>query len=326
MTDLRDSISPFGVLDFLAWDHDWNAYHYAGDKVDRTAALMEEAGVGFVRMDFLWSDIEPEKGKWEFAKYDRLVKTLWKHHIKVAGLLAYNPLWSGSRWNHAPDHTLYARYARRVVEHFNDRVRHWEIWNEPDHENYWRPQDEMASYVQLLRRVYPLLKEADPTCVVHIGGMSRCLPASMKQIYTHGGQDFFDVTNIHPFSNPTMPDVMEGLWLLFQSVRKVMDAHGDQRKPIWFSEVGCPGMADPQSTVDWWLGRNTNEAQQAEWVRKLYAEPLRWTGVEKIFWTYFRDVHRRWGDGTDYFGLVRENFSKKPAFEAYQQAVKLSSN
>jgi hypothetical protein len=101
-----------------------------------------------------------------------------------------------------------------------------------------------------------------------------------------------------------------------------MEEHRDEYKPLWFSEVGCPGMGDPRTSADWWLGPNVREADQAQWIRTLYGEPLQWKGLEKIFWSYFRDVPEHWGDGTDYFGLVRNNLSKKPAFEAYRQAAR----
>src|SRR4051812_20912649 len=111
MSDPRDSDSPFGVLDFLAWDHDQFQRHYQPDEVERSAALMREAGIGFVRFDFLWGDLEPQPGRFEFAKYDRIVDTLRRHGVQTTAMLAYNPSWSGKKWNAAPDLMSYCRFA-----------------------------------------------------------------------------------------------------------------------------------------------------------------------------------------------------------------------
>ena len=70
---------------------------------------------------------------------------------------------------------------------------------------------------------------------------------------------------------------------------------------------------------NWWMGNNPTERQQAEWVKKVYTELLKDAHVEKIFWAFFRDTKNHWKNGVDYFGLVRWDYSRKPAFKAYQE-------
>jgi hypothetical protein len=59
--ETHDSANRFGVLTFLPWNHDWNFKFYAGHRVETAVDLIHEVGVGFVRMDFLWDDIEPKR-------------------------------------------------------------------------------------------------------------------------------------------------------------------------------------------------------------------------------------------------------------------------
>jgi hypothetical protein len=319
--DSRDSHSPFGVLDFLAWDTDKFGRHYRGDDAEKSVRLMRDAGVGFVRFDFLWEDIEPIQGQFSFDKYDRLVDLLFKNGIKVQALLAYNPSWSSGPWNRAPDTVRYGQYANAVVSHFKDRVRHWQIWHEPDSPSFWPPQDQMQRYAALLKHVYPLLKSTDPTCVIHLGGLARSLPGALKHVYERGARDFFDVVNIHPFANPLTPDALHALQFLYQAIRRVMEQHQDVSKPVWFTEIGCPGVPEGTTAANWWLGKNPSESEQASWVSTVYGELPRWEGVEKIFWCFFRETVAHFKSGSDYDGLIRNDFSKKPAFEAYRRAV-----
>jgi len=318
-SDPRDSQNPFGVLDFLAWDHSWNGYHYGADEVERAATLMEEAGVGFVRVDFPWSDIEPEKGRFDFEKSDRIVSILSKHGIRILAMLHYNAAWAGE-WNEAPSESDFLIYAEAVVDRYKDRIRYWEIWNEPDSDIYWKPQDEMKSYVSLLKAVYPVIKKVDPTSKVVLGGLSQNIPISARRVYKNGGKDFFDVMNIHPFIDPLLPNPLELLRSEYRGVRRIMNLNGDGEKPVWFTEIGCPGTGDT-TRKNWWKGRNPTEAEQAWWVEALYRESLTWEGVERVFWAFFRDTPDHFKNGIDQFGLVRLDFSKKPAYEAYQRVA-----
>ena len=56
----------------------------------------------------------------------------------------------------------FAAYVHAAVTHYKERVKHWEILNEP---GYLRPED----YAKLLAVAYRACKDADPMCHV-IGG------------------------------------------------------------------------------------------------------------------------------------------------------------
>jgi len=317
--DSRDSDSPYGVLGFLIWNHDWNYYHYdTTEKIARAADLMKEAGIEFVRMDFLWVDVEPKPGVFDFAKYDTIVNILHERGIKILGILHYNPSWDNEPWNKAPNPKLYTRYATKTVKHFKDRVKYWEIWNEPDEPEYWMPQDGMKAYSSLLKMVYPAIKRVDPTSEVLMGGVSNRVELSIKTLYARGCKNYFDIINIHPFANPIAKDPIKSVYGLYKSVRKVMIKNNDGDKKIWFTEIGCPGVKKPSRRIAWWHGIGPNEQEQAKWVKRIYEESLKWKNVDKVFWAFFRDTDSFFKSAVDYFGLVDCNFRKKPSYRIYK--------
>ncbi|MBN3037955.1 MAG: beta-galactosidase [Candidatus Omnitrophica bacterium] len=319
--DQRDSENPYGVLGFLPWQHPWNSYHYDTiEKVEKAVKLMSEAGVGFVRLDFLWYDLEPEPGVFDFEWYDQVVDVLWANDIKILALLHYNPRWRQDvPWNAPPDFDLYKRYATAMVEHFKDRVKYWEIWNEPDEKTYWQPQDDMQTYTALLKMIYPEIKKVDPSAQVLMGGVSKTITVSLKRIYRNGGKDFFDVVNIHPFVDPLAPDAIDYVKGIYNGVCKEMAKYGDQDKKIWFTEIGCPGVKESTRENGWWNGISPTEEQQAQWVDTVFSECLKWPGVDKVFWAFFRDTDEHFKSGVDYFGLIRNDFTAKPAYTAYKR-------
>ncbi|MCX5708934.1 MAG: cellulase family glycosylhydrolase [Candidatus Omnitrophica bacterium] len=158
--------NPFGVLEFLHWNHSWNNFQYPDqESLEKSIALMKEAGVGFVRVDFGWQDIEPAQGKIDYAKYDALVDLLSRNKIEILGILDYCTDWASPKktWNYPnPDNAFFLKYASGVVQRYKDKVKYWELWNEPDSQTYWNPQDGMKGYVNLLKEVYAELKKIDP--------------------------------------------------------------------------------------------------------------------------------------------------------------------
>lgn len=174
----------------------------------------------------------------------------------------------------------------------------------------------------MLKDVYIEAKKIDPECKILNGGFTESIPQSLKRLYKYGAGKYFDILSIHPFANPLNPNAEEIVIGIYNSCEKIMRANGDDKK-IWITELGCPGVKSAAKENGWWAGVSPNEKQQAQWVKDIYLKLLpRMPGCEKIFWAFFRDCKGHWKNGVDYFGLVRWDLSKKPAFQAYRQAVK----
>jgi polysaccharide biosynthesis protein PslG len=315
--DTRDTDSAFGVLAFLHWDHDWNAHHFPASSIAQAATLLKNSGAGTVRLDFLWSDVEPDRGQFVWDKYEAIIDALRQCGLCVLGVLQYNPTWRPGSWNQAPVDADYVRYAREAVRRFRSRVRYWEIWNEPDHPNYWQPQDGLTAYASLLTKAAAAVREEDPTAQILLGGLSQNISANLRLVYEKAGRDAFDVVNIHPFANPLTAGARAFVERTTRECVEVMRAFGDGEKPIWITEIGCPGVASGE-VKPWWLGVNPTEDEQARWLEDIYTNMPLWPNVERVFWAFFRDTPRHFGDGVDYFGLIREDYSLKPAFERYR--------
>jgi len=321
---MNNSDSPFGVLEFLHWDHPWNNYKYPDKKsLKKAVRLMKEAGISWVRLDFLWGDIEPQQGTFKFAKYDQIVEAVTAEGISILGILHYSADWASScgAWNCPPkDNKLFVNYAINVASRYKDKVKFWEIWNEPDSGTYWKPQDGLKSYCILLKDVYFALKKIDPGCIVLNGGLAEGI-GSVNRLYDNGAKDYFDILNIHIFQSPLNQGAIHAVTSYPKIAYKVMKRNGDGNKKIWVTEIGCPGVRRGSRTANWWMGENPDEAQQAEWVKHVYKGLLADQSVAKVFWAFFRDCQGHWSNGVDYFGLIKWDYSKKPSFKAYRQVV-----
>lgn len=314
--------NPFGVLEFLNWNHPWNNYKYSSKRdLEKAILLLQEAGVGWVRVDFLWGDIEPQEGNFDFAKYDRIVKLLRSKGIQILGILNYSTDWASGcgQWNCAPkDNLVFVNYTRKVIERYKGQVKYWELWNEPDSATYWKEQDGLKSYCILLKEFYIAAKQIDPDCKILNGGLANGL-ASINHLYDNGAKDYFDILNIHSFQTPLQAGAIKAVANYPELAYKIMQRNGDGNKKIWITEIGCPGLEEGLSTDNWWMGNNPTECQQAAWVEEVYTVLLKDPQVEKIFWAFFRDTKKHWNNGVDYFGLLRWDYSIKPSFKVYKK-------
>jgi hypothetical protein len=317
--------SPYGVLEFLNWNHSWNNYKYGSKKeLEKAIALMKKAGVGWVRMDFLWDEIEPVPGQFQFEKYDEIVELLNKNNINILALLDYSAGWasSGQEWNCPPaDNKLFVNYALKVIGRYKDKIKYWEVWNEPDSYVYWSMQDGLKSYCVLLKDVYAAAKKLDPECKILNGGLANGL-ASINRLYDNGGKDYFDILNIHIFESPFNPGSIKAIAAYSELAYKIMSRNGDMHKKIWVTEIGCPGVKRGQKAKNWWMGENPDERKQAEWLKLALTQLIKNKNIERVFWAFFRDCKDHWSNGVDYFGLVRWDFSRKRAFFAYKECVR----
>ena len=283
---------------------------------------MKEAGVGWARIDFLWDDIESSPQEFNFTKYDYIVDLCNKNNLNILAILDYSATWATAKgiWNYPPkDNKLFVNFAAKVIERYKDKIKYWEVWNEPDSFTYWVTQDQLKSYCVLLKDVYIAAKKVDADCKILNGGLANGL-ASVNHLYDNGCKGYFDILNIHIFQTPLNPDSIKAVTAYPKLAYKVMSRNGDAAKKIWITEIGCPGVKSRLTVKNWWMDKNPNEHEQAEWLKLIYSELLKDETIEKIFWAFFRDTKNHWNNGIDYFGIVRRDFSKKPAFKAYKQS------
>ncbi|MBP7088837.1 MAG: cellulase family glycosylhydrolase [Candidatus Omnitrophica bacterium] len=288
--------------------------------IDRALELIKELGVSIIRVDFSWNHIEKEKNIFDFQRLDCIVSACQKNNIQILGVLGYSPPWTGNNWNSPPsDVKALLNYIATTIKRYPD-VKYWEFWNEPDYYIYWQPQDDMKTYTDILKSVYTTIKSANPKSYVLLGGLTSDGFYAFKNILRYGGGDYFDIANFHPFIDPFRKNNLEEIKHKLNHIRKELEKYNLHKK-IWLTEIGCPGITNKAKTCSWWFGQCPNEFQQAEFLKKLYNFILAEKDVEKIFWAFFQDTSNHFKNGVDYFGLIRTDYSKKPAYHEYKKII-----
>lgn len=325
-----------GVLAFFPWNEDWNRFMYPGEEAWlKDILLLKKAGITLVRLDFLWDRLEPVKGKFDYAYYDKLIKTLVENKIEILGLLGYCTLWANDKkkWNLPPKNTKdFYNFVFTVVSRYKQHIHYWEIWNEPNIAVYFEVSNWAASYVPILKEGYNAAKKADPQSVVLHGGLGQSVSESLEELYRRGAKPYFDKVNIHPFVNPvdlSKRPLSKVVSFDIDQVAEVMKKNGDASKKIWITELGCPGR-DPevspwnsQSPKTWFMGETPNEEKQADFIFDLYTELNKDSRIEALFWAFLRDT-QHFKDDTDYLGFLHWDSSPKKAYFKLCEALSAS--
>ena len=139
---------------------------------------LQRTAFNWVRLDLNWKEIEQTKGVYNFAKYIAIVQAYAKVRIRVCFVLGYgNPLYTGSKDETVAPVTdsaiaAYSRFCAAAVKTFREQGNLWEIWNEPNITDFWKPRPSPVSYALLVRAAVDAIRAASPNEWICFGSIA----------------------------------------------------------------------------------------------------------------------------------------------------------
>ena len=164
------------------------------ERIARNATLVRNMGAKWIREEFSWSRIEPEKGKLDLALYDYMVDVAVSNGLTVVGLFAYWTKWTKPWTDEGCED--YCRMLSRLVSRYRGRVDRWEIYNEPDIDP-WKGKGEQ--YYRLLSLAYEAVKTANPKAEVWGFATSGVGRGFIEPGVAAGVR--FDRISVHPYTS-----------------------------------------------------------------------------------------------------------------------------
>ncbi|MCD4749427.1 MAG: cellulase family glycosylhydrolase [Thermoanaerobaculales bacterium] len=296
--------SPFGI----------NAHLPSERLLDEVADL----GVGWIRIDFLWSMVEPEQNIFDWALIDEIVEGAEDRNLRIFATIGDTPAWatSGTAGRGVPtDLRDWWDVCYRAARRYRGRVAVWGMWNEPNLSRFWQgTREEYLDRILLLGA--DAIHEADPMALVagpelaHLDGWDGWL----LEILIESADELDIVTHhVYPpglFASTVTRDLEEGGGYSWDppAVKKVLMQGGWWGRPFWLTETG--------------LGSDAGgEFMQAVFYRTLIED---WFPI---------DGSKSWMDGLFFYQLaddpnftektfgvlgVPPDFVRKEAFDAYR--------
>jgi hypothetical protein len=195
----------------------------------------------------------------------------------------------------------FARWAAAGAKHFAGKGVLWEIWNEPNISQFWKPRPNAEDYSKLALATIEAIRAADPDAFI-MAPASSTFPWDFLEVM--GKQGVFaklDAVSVHPYRQQT-PETAEA----------------DYTRLRLLVAKYAPGKKLPMVSGEWgystgWGGM-TDEKQANYLVRQRLMNL--WMGVPLSIWYDWHD------DGPDpkepehHFGTVYLDFKPKPSYTA----------
>lgn len=303
------------------------------------AKVKAATGVGWLREDFSWPDIEPVRGQFDFAQHDRVVLSAAKLGMRVLPVLGGVPAWAGGQWNEIPtDPGRFAYWAAMCAFRYGPggtfwnkypefgmfACTHFEIWNEPYIPNFAHGGPDPAKYARLYAATAKQCRAVCPSARFLISADLSC--TSDWQTYRPWVGPMFDAVpdlgrhingiSVHPYSakHPSIytPTACRWQFRRWEQIQAQFEAR-DCWAPLWITELGWSVWAEGPSETDqaayfawaWEAARKT----------RVVSAP-----IEAFFAFGWRDYGPNdRANKESWYGLVRRDGSYRPAVAALKR-------
>lgn len=299
---------------------------------DRALTMLEGAGCTWTRVGCYWPWIDRNgKAARDWSVQDAYVAGAKQHHQTIVGLVEGYASWANGGagdWAPAADPTEFATFARDCVNRYKADVHSWEIWNEENGPDFFKPSPNAAAYAKLLRAAYLAIKSADPSAQVVFGGIDRNDYGYLNRAYAAlkaypdaaANNNFFDVLAVHPYADNRAPESDDpnfvwsnGIDRNFAGLPKMkaaMQAAGDTAKHVMVTEFGWT-----VTDVSWTGG--VGAATQADYLKRAYQMAQNWPWLDCMMWYGFKN----WNEEELPFSLVDANLVARASYDAYKAAA-----
>lgn len=330
-------------------------YGFAAELVSVPAApaiaATKGAGFGWIKQQVRWDGLQPAAGApINWSGLDGAASAANAAGLKVLFSVVAAPAWASAPGSHFPRNPAdLASFMTAMATHFKGRVQAIEVWNE---ENFatevGNGQINAGNYVEALKAAYTAIKAVDPSIIVVSGAPTptgvndpniafRDL-TYLQQMYGYQNgvvKNYFDALGAHnePFGNKpeenvanhTAPGYSTDPSFFFRQVEdyhNLMVSQGDGDKPIWETEIGYD--SNPLAPASYSYAQSITEQQQADWDAQLFAYAKAhypFMGAMFVWNLNYQAVvpqaDEKWG-----FGVLRADYSPRPAYTALQQMPK----
>ncbi len=323
-------------------------------------ALMARSGVESVRLNFYWSEFEPNKNHYDWNVIDPIVAAAASHGLQILPVVEFTPTWASSNPHSRTPNlypptsaSTYAAAMTALVKRYGpkgsfwhgsgvprDPITAWQVWNEPagnwdwltlHHEPWAKP------YGVLLKAAYKAIHAADHRATVVsaalVGATGGATPwGEAASLYRLGYKRYFDVVAINAYSgSPSVQNSVDRVIKIISILRGVMDQHGDRHKPIWLTEVTWTAAAGKLRLRSQYIDIETTPSGQAQRLGRFMSEAASHPdGISRVFWyTWASPYQPTFEFGTpptfQYAGLVQWNtnqpFQALPLLSSYANVV-----
>lgn len=279
-------------------------------KLEALAAAL--VGAKVVREDVYWHRVQPARDRWDFRSFDQTVNIFADQGIELEAILCYCAPWAAKdpkaarREKSAPEPEAWRQFCYEMAKRYRDKVRFWEVWNEPDVTPFSDISPDV--YAQMMLTAYRAVKDGNPDAKVLTGGFATLSDHPMLRNADYqeqslvNGKGGFDIHAYHEHG-PFYPHYVRMVEERFLPLR----ARTGTTAPWWPNETALTS-----------AGGN-EEAQALALYKKLIFS--RANGAVGYNWYDLRNDGDDPNHGEQNYGMLTRDFYPKPVYTVYHTLV-----
>lgn len=284
---------------------------HKGDPSGRAYALMRDAGITSVRTDAHWAYVERQPGQLKIEpSWHRYLKETARHGLNTQFILGYgnSHYGGGEKPRSEPVRAAFNRYVEFISDELKGQVAYYEIWNEWDVED---PRDPKFTqdYARLIADASGIIRQRAPEAKVLAGAVTTqgIETGFALRLLENGLMQSVDGLSLHPYVHcrgwrRNTPEA----WIDWMTeVDKQLTRAAGRPVPLYLTEMAWPSHQG---------ACGIDETLQAAYLARAFFLAKTLPNIKGMWWYDFRN------DGTDKterehnFGLVRQDFTLKPAY------------
>lgn len=301
--------------------------------------FLKEHDVKFLRISFGWDAIESKQGTYDWLFWDDYVnKAVDEYGLTLVPYICYIPMWNSTcgpdtfyYWNYPPkDYEAYGDFVKALVTRYKDKIKTWELWNEPDIWIYW--QGTKKQFADFLKVGAEAVREVDPEAKIVFPGIAYDPYFLMEMFRDFKLSEYFDIVNMHNYYETWHRHPIENIVQYVNEVQDVIWRFGNNQV-VWMAEVGYStfrkGARVSDSYSAFYEYEHTPEYQAKQLFKTLTLVAS--TGnVDAVAWYEIKDLPPSENvigdnDNNRYLGVAYPDHKPKPAAKSLQFFNKLFS-
>ncbi len=259
--------------------------------------LVRSVGGNTIRTNLDWRLAEPSEDSWDerwWGRWQQLYDTALSRGVRPIFVIGFAPVWARgvsvgcpaaltpslahdpgfAACESPPRPTMdveWTEYAAEVARRFPRAT--IEVWNEPNTDDYWRPEPDPKRYAELLTLAYHAIKAISPRTEVVMGGLLNVrrtdelkgelsirdfLSVAYSSLPSIEGSA--DYIGLHAYPSRASVGLGSRFRAAFTDMRTIRDSYGDST-PILVTETGV-------STADLLLAPERRQASASERIQR----------------------------------------------------------
>lgn len=301
--------------------------------------VLRQNGINLLRVSFGWDAMQDSAGDFNVLFWDEFVRmAVDEYKITLIPYICYTPAWATSNpedslnfWSYPPkDFGAFASFLKILVNRYKDRIKSWELWNEPDLSIYWNGTSE--EFARFVKAGAGAIREADSGAIVVLGGLSYSTDFLLELFREYNLGDYVDVVNIHNYYETWSRYPIERIQDYINEFADIIKRYG-KNQALWMAEVGYSTFRMHDDRVSdvynaYYEYEHTEEYQAVQLVKTL-SLILNTGKVSAVAWYEIKDLPADASiigeQNNRYLGIMHPDYKPKAAVRALKYFNELFS-